>query len=65
MKQDWVEEEVKGFIRVSLLCCQTYPSERPSMIAVLEMLIEFGSVIDIPTMPTYLSSMSTFSHQYA
>jgi hypothetical protein len=46
-----------------LLCCQTSPSQRPSMLAVAEMLVGLDSVLDIPTMPTYLASTNTFSHQ--
>ena len=63
LQQDHVEEEVKRFIHVALLCCQTSPSQRPSMLHVLEMLVDLGSVLDIPTMPTYLTSKSTSSHQ--
>ena len=47
MKQDLVEEdEVKKFIRVSLLCCQSSPSQRPSMLAVLEMLVNLSCVLE-------------------
>ena len=66
MKQDLVEEdEVKKFIRVSLLCCQSCPSQRPSMLAVFEMLVNLCCVLDSPTMPTYLVSNNTSYNQHA
>ena len=59
------EEEVKRFIRVSLLCCQTSPSQRPSMLGVSELLVNLASALDIPTMPTHLAENNLISPQYA
>ena len=66
MKRDLVEEEeIKKFIRVSLLCCQSSPSERPSTLAVFEMLVNLSYVLDSPTMPTYLGSNKRIYNQHA
>ena len=62
MQQDLVEEEeIKKFIRVSLLCCQSSPSQRPSMLVVFEMLVNLSYVLDTPTMPTYLVSNNIYN----
>ena len=65
MQQDLVEEEeIKKFIRVSLLCCQSSPSQRPSMLVVFEMLVNLSYVLDSPVMPTYLVSNNTIYNQH-
>ena len=66
MKRDLIEEdEVKKFIRVSLLCCQSSPSQRPSMLVVFEMLVNLLYVLDSPTMPTFLISNNAIYSQHA
>ena len=66
MQQDLVEEEeIKKFIRVSLLCCQSSPSQRPSMLVVFEMLVNLSYVLDSPVMPNYLISSNTIYSQHA
>ena len=65
MQQDLAEEEeIKKFILVSLFCCQSSPSERPSMLVVFEMLVNLSYVLDSPTMPNYLVSNNTIYNQH-
>ena len=59
------EEEVKRFIRVSLLCSQAYPLQRPLMLTVLELLVNLASTLDIPMMPTHLAENNMIFPQYA
>ena len=65
MKRDLIEEdEVKKFIRVSLLCCQSSPSQRPSMLAIFEMLVNPSCVLSSHVMPTYLVSNNRIYNQH-
>ena len=66
MQQDLAkEEEIKKFIRVSLLCCQSSPLHRPSTLAVFEILVNLSYVLDSPAMPTYLVSNNKIYNQHA
>ena len=55
------DEEVMRFIRVSLLSCQTSPSQRPSMLVVSKLLVNLASALDIPMKLTHLAENNMIS----